>query len=122
MAESLTKEKQNKDRIPPDGEEPLYGASYIQTWENYRRMNEELYRQKLRQLAASLFAILTVVGTAFMVAENCGFSDGSAMVLPFYFLLRFRLSGDTASARNSGVPILRVITNGSMPSIRMHLR
>ncbi len=70
MAESLTKEKQNKDRIPPDGEKPLYCASYIQTWENYRRMNEELYRQKVRQLAASLFAILTVVGTAFMLAEK----------------------------------------------------
>lgn len=70
MAESLTKEKQNKDRIPPDGEKPLYCASYGQTWENYRRMNEELYRQKVRQFAASLFAILTVVGTAFMVAEN----------------------------------------------------
>lgn len=70
MAESLTKEKQNKDRIPPDGEKPLYCASYGQTWENYRRMNEELYRQKVRQLAASLFAILTVVGTAFMVAEK----------------------------------------------------
>ena len=70
MAESLTKEKQNKGRIPPDGEKPLYCASYGQTWENYRRMNEELYRQKVRQLAASLFAILTVVGTAFMVAEK----------------------------------------------------
>lgn len=70
MVESLTKEKQNKDRIPPDGEKPLYCASYGQTWENYRRMNEELYRQKVRQLAASLFAILTVVGTAFMLAEK----------------------------------------------------
>ncbi|WP_071705157.1 YcxB family protein [Murdochiella vaginalis] len=73
MSESLTKEKQDripKDRISPDGENPLYCASYIQTWENYRRMNEELYRQKVRQLAASLFAILTVVGTAFMLAEK----------------------------------------------------
>lgn len=38
--------------------------------ENYHRMNEELYRQKVRQLAASLFAIITVVGTVFMAADN----------------------------------------------------
>lgn len=73
MSESWTKEKQNripKDWISMDGEEPLYCASYVQTWENYRRMNEELYRQKVRQLAASLFAIITVVGTVFMAADN----------------------------------------------------
>lgn len=67
------KEKQDripKDRISPEGENPLYCASYIQTWENYRRMNEELYRQKVRQLAASIFAMITVVGTVFMAADN----------------------------------------------------
>lgn len=73
MAESWMKEKQNripKDQVPMDGEKPLYCASYVQTWENYRRMNEELYRQKVRQLAASIFAMITVVGTVFMAADN----------------------------------------------------
>ncbi|MDU3490986.1 MAG: YcxB family protein [Clostridiales bacterium] len=60
----------NDPLVAPDGANPLYSASYIQTWENYRRMNEELYRQKVRQWAASLFAILTVVGMAFMIAEK----------------------------------------------------
>lgn len=68
MSEALMQEKQVQ--LSMDGENLLYCASYIQTWENYRRMNEELYKQKVWELDASSFAILMIVGTAFMSADK----------------------------------------------------
>ena len=107
MAESWTKEKQNripKDRISMDGENPLYCASYGQTWENYCRMNEELYRQKVRKLAASIFAIITVVGTAFMAADNLQLFGWISYGVAILFLVaiplvwRYRLRAQFRSA------------------------
>lgn len=68
LPKAFTKKKQ--EHIPMDGENPLYCASYIQTWENYRRMNEELQKQKVCQMIAARFAILMIVGTAFMAADK----------------------------------------------------
>ena len=58
MSDSLTAEK------------PLYCATYMQTWENYLMLNKELYKQKVRKMIAASFAVLTIVGTAFMAADR----------------------------------------------------
>lgn len=84
LSKALKKEKQ--EQIPMDGENPLYCASYIQTWENYRRMNEELQKQKVCQMIAARFAILMIVGTAFMAADKLqifGWSSYCAAILLF---------------------------------------
>ncbi|QJD12585.1 YcxB family protein [Streptococcus canis] len=68
MSDLLTKEK--KEHTTIDEKNPLHCVSYLQTWENYHRMNKELYNHKIWKLDASKFAILMIVGTAFMAANK----------------------------------------------------
>lgn len=68
MSDSESKEKQ--EQITVEEGDPLYHVSYVQTWENYHRMDRELYLQKVWQLSTSSFTICIIIGTIFMAAEK----------------------------------------------------
>ena len=68
MSESVTTEKPKQ--IPMSEANPRYCISYTPTWENYYRMNRELYKQKMLHMGAVTFVLLMIIGTVCMTADT----------------------------------------------------
>lgn len=71
MSESVTTEKPKQ--IPMSEANPRYCISYTPTWENYYRMNRELYKQKMLHMGAVTFVLLMIIGTVCMTADTLQF-------------------------------------------------
>lgn len=68
MPDSCTNETYKQ--IPMGEANPRYCISYTHTWENYYRMNRDLYKQKMLHMGAATFILLMIVGTVCMTGDT----------------------------------------------------